>query len=45
MKEEGEYIGEHLLDTFHILRNIAKKTKNQELIRSLRDAMFAKTDD
>ena len=36
LKEEGDYQGEHLWDTFHILRNISKKTKNKELCRSLK---------
>jgi hypothetical protein len=42
LKEDGDYQGEHLWDTFHILRNISKKTKNKELNHALRDAMFAK---
>lgn len=44
LKEEGDFNGEHLHDTFHILRNITKKTKNKQLIHALRFAVFAKTD-
>jgi hypothetical protein len=29
LKADGDYRGEHLLDTFHILRNINKKTRNK----------------
>lgn len=43
LKEDGDYQGSHLWDTFHILRNVSKKTNNVELCRTLRDAMFAKT--
>jgi len=43
LKADNDYQGEHLWDTFHILRNVSKKTKNSELCRALRDAMFAKT--
>jgi hypothetical protein len=42
LKADNDYQGEHLWDTFHILRNIGKKTNNAELCRALRDAMFAK---
>ena len=43
LKQDGEYQGDHLWDTFHILRNVSKKTKNKDLLSWLRDAMFAKT--
>ena len=43
LKEDGVYNGEHLLDTFHIIRNILKKTGKEELISAFRDAIFAKT--
>lgn len=29
LKEEGSWDGAHLLDSFHILKNIKKKTKNK----------------
>ena len=45
LKDNGDYQGVHLHDTFHILRNISKKTSNKDLIRILRNAMFVKTDD
>jgi len=44
LKKENYYRGEHLLDTFHIIRNISKKTKKDGLVRALRNAIFAKTD-
>lgn len=43
LKDDGDYQGYHLLDTFHILRNITKKTKKKSLIDNLREAMFSKT--
>jgi len=43
LKDNGDYSGVHLWDTFHILRNVAKKTKNRDLCRTLRDAIYAKT--
>lgn len=43
LKEEGSFQGEHFLDTFHILRNINKKTKKSNLVGFFREAIFAKT--
>lgn len=40
LKEEGEWDGAHLLDTFHILKNMRKKTKNEKLKGILHEAMF-----
>jgi transposase-like protein len=42
LKEDGDYQGSHLWDTFHILRNVNKKTDNDELKRNLRDTMFVR---
>ena len=43
LKDNGDYQGEHLFDTFHLIRNIIKKTNNKLLVSAFRDAMFAKT--
>lgn len=43
LKIEGDYHGEHVLDTFHIIRNITKKTSKKSLIGKLREAIFCKT--
>jgi hypothetical protein len=43
LKQDGDFQGCHLLDTFHILRNVSKKSKNRDLLYELRNAMFAKT--
>lgn len=43
LKDDGDFQGFHLLDTFHILRNVSKKSKNKDLLYELRNAMFAKT--
>jgi len=45
LKEDGDFRGTHLLDSFHILRNVSKKTHNYNLLRNFRDAMMAKTDE
>ena len=43
LKEEGSFQGHHFLDTFHIIRNISKKTKKSDLVGALRSAVFSKT--
>ena len=40
LKERGIWEGTHLLDTFHILKNLRKKSKNKELVNILHEAMF-----
>ena len=45
MKEDGDYQGHHVLDTFHILRNVMKKTRKEGIISALRDSMFVKTNE
>lgn len=42
IKENEEWDGAHLLDTFHILKNLRKKTKNEALFDRLHQAMFEK---
>lgn len=44
LKENGDFLGEQFFDSFHILRNITKKTKNNQLISSLKEAIFVKTE-
>ena len=44
LKDREEWSGAHLLDTFHILKNLRKKTtKNKKLFEYLHTAMFQKT--
>lgn len=43
LAQEEIWNGSHLFDTYHVLKNLRKKTKNSQLISHLRDAMFANT--
>lgn len=43
LKQTGDYRGEHLWDSFHIIRNLNNKSKNKELCNKLKEAMFVKT--
>ncbi len=40
LKIDSEWNGHHFLDTFHIIKNIRKKTKNLEMFECLRSAVF-----
>ena len=43
LKEKEMWEGTHLLDTFHILKNLRKKLKNKHVFDYLHSAMFVKT--
>lgn len=42
LREQGNWDGAHLLDTFHILKNLRKKV-SRRIFEILHDAMFEKT--
>lgn len=42
LQGQGVWEGAHLLDTFHILKNLRKKTKNKKVFQHLHNAMFEK---
>jgi deoxyhypusine synthase len=39
LKQDGDFQGYHLLDTFHILRNVSKKSKNKYLLRRAKNTI------
>lgn len=40
IKKENRWDGNHLFDSFHIVKNLKKNTKNEKLVEKLRQAMF-----